>query len=109
MSVQDAVENDYRASPTQHTSEDLSSRAEPASSSRPVRAEPTTAVHIASTTGSGPHVSVRSVTPMSTPFDAFERIFSHSTQRMCSLESSCVHGENHGKRERQTVRVGVVT
>ena len=23
---------------------------------------------------------------------------------MCSLEPSCVHGENHGKRERQTER-----
>ena len=27
---------------------------------------------------------------------------SHPTHRMCSLESSCVHGENHGKRKRPT-------
>ena len=60
----------HRVSPTLLTSEDLSSRSELALSSRPVRAEPTTAEHAASATGSDPQVSARSVTPTPISFDA---------------------------------------
>ena len=55
MSVQDDAitfsENDYRVSPTQHTSEDLSSRSEPVSNMQE-HSEPTTAEYLASITGS---------------------------------------------------------
>ena len=54
----------------EHTSEDLPSRSEPASSSRPLRTERTVAVHTASTTGSDPQASARSVTPIPISFDA---------------------------------------
>ena len=59
MSVQDAViifsQNDHRVSPVWRTSEGLSSRSEPVLWTRPVRAEPTTAVHAASKTGRTAH------------------------------------------------------
>ena len=45
------TENDYRVSPTKHTSEDLSSRSEPASGTQE-QAGPTTAEYLASITGS---------------------------------------------------------
>ena len=65
-----------------------------------VRAEPTTAVHTASITGSDPQTIAKSATPTTISFDALSGIISHSTARMCSLETARVHGENHGKRER---------
>ena len=70
MMASTASENDYRVSPTNHTSEGLSSRSELASSTRPVRDEPTTTEHTPSITGSDPQVSARSVTPIPLSFDA---------------------------------------
>ena len=66
-------ENGDRVSPPWHASEDSSSRLEPASSTRPVRAEPTTAVHTASTTGSDPQVSARPVISIPLSFDALSK------------------------------------
>ena len=51
----------------------MSSRSQPASSTRPVRAEPTTAVHTASVAGSDPQVSARSVAPIPIPFGALSQ------------------------------------
>ena len=63
-----------------------------------MRAEPTTAVHTASTTGSDPQASARSATPMPTSFDALSEEPT-PLKRMCSLESSCVHGERKKTNE----------
>ena len=68
---------------------------------RPVRAEPNTAVHIASTTGSESQARKASDTHSNIRKRVERR--AHPT-----LESSCVHGENHGKRERQLEWAGVV-
>ena len=54
-----------------------------------------------------PQVSARSVTPISMSIDALSE--DPIPRQGCVLwKSSCVHGENHGKREGQTCRAGVV-
>ena len=75
MNVQDAVIIFFQRMTIEcrqrlHTSEDLSSRTERLRQVRGlVRAEPTTAVHTASITGSDPQVSAKSVPPIPISFD----------------------------------------